>query len=422
MFKQALAAAACVLAAVPAVATEGTVPRSPFGHLDHVFVIMMENRAADQIVGAAATSTPFINAYAAKSNLATNYWAVGHPSLTNYLEVVGGSNFGVINDFWPNWTNGGCVDYGNTGGCANPVTPIAGTGLDYAFPATVDACQLPWFNQLGPLPQCATPGAGSAIVANNWGNVDYPAAYYTAKTIAHQLVENGRDWKSYQQSLPTMGSAVDGVNYADGDFSNLSQPWPLFVTNAAGVSVPATVQKRYAVKHNPFVYFADVQTGTASSGLSLAQTVPFEGKDGLYADLARGSVPAFSWIVPDQCHDMHSAGGGTAECANGTDTLLMGDAAVERLVTAIKGSPAWKEGRNAIVVLWDENDYGNAADQVALIVDTNYGSHGVRSGAPYNHYSLTRTIEAAFGLRCLNHACDSGTAIMSDLFGGGSRD
>jgi len=29
------------------------------------------------------------------ANTATSYFAVAHPSLTNYLEVVGGSNFGV---------------------------------------------------------------------------------------------------------------------------------------------------------------------------------------------------------------------------------------------------------------------------------------------------------------------------------------
>ena len=55
------------------------------------------------------TNAPFINSYASTANLATNYYGVGHPSLTNYLEVVGGSNFGVINDFSPDWHNTTCV-------------------------------------------------------------------------------------------------------------------------------------------------------------------------------------------------------------------------------------------------------------------------------------------------------------------------
>ena len=40
---------------------------------------------------------------------------------------------------------------------------------------------------------------------------------------------------------------------------------------------------------------------------------------------------------------------------------------------AIHSSDAWHEGRNAIVVVWDENDYSAApnTNQVLVIVDTN---------------------------------------------------
>src|SRR5579863_6955897 len=79
-------------------AAQGPVPRG-IPHLDHVFVIMMENHAYGQILG--NPSAPFMNSYAPRANLATNYYAVAHPSLTNYLEVVGGSNFDVLNDNSP---------------------------------------------------------------------------------------------------------------------------------------------------------------------------------------------------------------------------------------------------------------------------------------------------------------------------------
>jgi len=202
MLKKTLVAAVCASAAALASAHQGNVPNSTFGHLDHVFLIMMENHSAAEIIGSSNPATPFLNAYARQANLAANYWAVGHPSLTNYLEVVGGSNFGVIDDYWPDWTNGGCVDHNPSGsGCGGAVRPISGVGLDYGFPATVDACQQPWFAQLGPLPQCATAGNGSAVVANNWGIVDYSTPQtYTARTIAHQLAAEGRTWRSYQQS------------------------------------------------------------------------------------------------------------------------------------------------------------------------------------------------------------------------------
>jgi len=58
-----------------------------------VFVILMENHGYSQIVN--NSNAPFINQYAKTHNVATNYFAIAHPSLTNYLEIVGGSNFGV---------------------------------------------------------------------------------------------------------------------------------------------------------------------------------------------------------------------------------------------------------------------------------------------------------------------------------------
>ena len=407
---QLVLASLSLMAAATVSASEDAIERNTIPHLDHVIVVMMENHSAAEILGATSADTPFINAYAKTVGQAANYWAVGHPSLTNYLEIVGGSNFGLTDDNWPNWVNGGCVDNNPKGsGCGGAYAPIDGAGMDYAFPATVDACVSPWSIQLGPLSVCST--TGSAIVANNWGIVSYPAITYTPKTIAHQLAERGKTWKSYQESLPTTGPRVDGVNYSDGTYSSVS---PVAAWQISGNDVP--VSKLYAVKHNPFVYFKDVQIG-AQADLSLNQVVGFDGTDGLYADLARGTVPTFAFVAPNQCHDMHTAGGSTAQCGDDAHAREMGDAALKTLVTAVKASPIWKDGKTALVIVWDENDYGNYANQVVTLVDTNYSEGPVVSNRQYNHYSLTKTIEAALDLPCLNHACDSSTHLMSDLFG-----
>src|SRR5580658_7987729 len=117
-------AAATALATISAHAAELTAPHSGFGSLDHVFLIMMENQTNTDIIG--NPNAPFINAYAKIANSATNYFAVGHPSAPNYLEIIGGSNFGVANDYWPNWIGSGCVDHApQSTGCVNAVTPIA---------------------------------------------------------------------------------------------------------------------------------------------------------------------------------------------------------------------------------------------------------------------------------------------------------
>jgi phospholipase C len=343
---------------------------APLPRLDHVFLIMMENRSYDKIMG--SMDAPFINQLARSANLAANYFAVGHPSLTNYLEIVGGSNFGVTNDNSPNWHNAARSN--------GMVSPIAGIGTDAATPAAIAP-----FN--------------SAIAA----------APYTALTIADQLAAKGKSWKTYQESMPASGM-VDSVNFSDGIYSNLSE------AAIAGSGKPNKILQLYAVKHNPFVYFDHIQKD-ADPRNGLNNVADFSGISGLYADLRAGEAPNFSFIVPNQCHDMHGIDNGSPLCRNEATLLQMGDATVKQLVAAIKASKSWLEGKNAIIVMWDENDYSATPNQVVAIIDTNYGSRGVVSKQPYSHFSLLKTLEAGFDLPCLNHACDSNVSLMSDLFG-----
>ena len=101
------AAILCLFAAAVATtlrAQERDVPKG-IPHLDHAFVIVMENHGYQQILN--NPNEPYLNSLIVNKevNLATNYFAVGHPSLTNYLEIVGGSNFGVRSDNAPSWHN-----------------------------------------------------------------------------------------------------------------------------------------------------------------------------------------------------------------------------------------------------------------------------------------------------------------------------
>jgi len=393
-------------------AGEGPVPRG-IPRLDHVFFIMMENHGYTQILN--NPNEPFVNWYAHTANLATNYFAIAHPSLTNYLEVTGGSNFGVLNDNSPDWHNADCTTNLASGttsldnGTAPDICPIYGSGTDAATPA-VD-----FSNETS-----GSPGE------NNIDGVQSIAAsdHITGKTIADQLVAWGRSWKSYQESLPLSGP--DGVNNSDGFYTNNTDFSKILPTLNPPLS-PSDIVALYAVKHNPFVYFRSVQEGHDPRN-SLRNVTNF---DGLYGDLASGHVPSFSFIVPNQCNDQHGRGNGGAFCnfdpsddgsQSGLNPALiyLGDVTIQRIVQAIKRSPAWREGRNAIVLTWDENDYSLAPNinQVVLIVDTNYGVHGVQSGRRYNHYSLLKSLEAGFGLPCLNHACDANVDVMTDLFSG----
>src|SRR5579863_80152 len=126
---RALIIATTSLTGATAFAFEGQVPFNHFGHLDHIYLIIMENQTNTDILGSA--NAPFINAYAKAANQATNYFAVGHPSAPNYLEIIGGSNFNLTSDYWPNWPGKGCVDNDSKStGCANAFTPISDPGMD----------------------------------------------------------------------------------------------------------------------------------------------------------------------------------------------------------------------------------------------------------------------------------------------------
>jgi hypothetical protein len=379
--------------------------------LDHVFVIMMENHSYSQIRN--NPNAPFANALAQSANTATRYFAIAHPSLTNYLEVVGGSNFGVQSDNNPDWKSASCSTNLSTGqaNTDNPpspnVCPIAGSGMD------------------APTPKFDTVNETVPPTILSVTNIDgvtptIPAARTIGRTIADQLVEHGMSWKSYQESLPPMGA--EGVNFSDGFFTD-------------GTNIPnvlpgekQTLVKLYAAKHNPFVYFRSVQDGDDPRN-SLSNVVGFEGSRGLFDDLARGHVPTFSFIAPNQCNDQHGRDNAGPACDfdpndDGTQAHLnpaliyQGDLVLRRLVHAIHDSPVWREGRSAIVVLWDENDYSATpiTNQVLLVVDTNYGPHGIRSNNFYTHFSLLKTLEDSLGLPCLNHACDANVHAMSDLF------
>jgi phosphatidylinositol-3-phosphatase len=414
--------AACI-AAASANAGEGQVPNG-IVPLDHVFVIMMENHAYGQIAG--NPQAPFINSLMGKANLATNYFAIAHPSNTNYLEVVGGSNFNKLSDQYPDWHNANCIPNIMRGQTTNTDSPNSGVfcpisgrnGTDAAIPV-VDNTQ----NETSAPP-----------LTNINGKLSIPAdTNIDGISIADQLVRAGKSWKSYQEGLPITGA--DGVNVSDGFYSigginaeevNVTSDFAALSTTGNPVSASDVVYL-YAVKHNPFVYFASVQEGQ-DPALSLSRTVSFEGPKGLYADLKEGTVPDFAFIAPNQCNDQHGRGNGTAFCNydaddNGTQQglnpslILQGDLTVQRIYTAIKASPVWRNSRSAIVILWDENDYSTTtSNQVVLIVETNYQRHREVSQKFYDHYSLTKTLDAAFRLPCLNHACDKGVEVMSDLF------
>ena len=297
--------------------------------------------------------------------LATQFYAEVHPSEGNYVAILGGDTFGIHDD-----------------------------DAYYCKPKLQD----PW---------CGASGRA--------GYVDHTVS---GPSLVDQLEAKGLTWKAYMESIPTPGSGA--------------VRWP-----TADHPVSGTPAELYAVKHNGFMNFKRVQDDPRRA----AKIVGF---DVLEHDLKSGELPNYAHIVPNQCNDMHGRDRGTntpEDCrkSNAEGLIKRADKIVGELVDKIMQSAAWNTpGNTAIVITFDENDGAERSAEtqgccgydpsspanfgggrIPTIVITNHGPRAVKDDTPYNHYSLLRTTETAFGIsEHLAHAGDTeaGVVDMVPLF------
>ena len=81
--------------ASPAPATPSPVIGVP--NLDHIVLIMLENRDYKTVIGP-DSQMPLLNTLAQQEVILSNYFAVAHPSLPNYISLVSGSTQGITSD------------------------------------------------------------------------------------------------------------------------------------------------------------------------------------------------------------------------------------------------------------------------------------------------------------------------------------
>jgi hypothetical protein len=354
---------------------------TPAGTPQHIFYIMMENHGYAQIIGNTADA-PYINNLATHNGLELSYFGVTHPSLPNYLAAVSGDFQGIWDD---------CKAGADIFCAPEEFIPDAGDGT-----------------------------AGDYLTPEQIASASATAHLFAGHNIVDQLEANGLSWRAYMQSLPETGSQVEY--------------WPV-VDTATG---PVTV-KLYAQKHNPFMYFSDINS---PGNPRLNGIVPFEGN--FASDLASGHVPNFVWISPDQCHDMHGVSTSNAalialpKCGfpdSGLDhgAIQLGDRFLRKTVREITSSSTWNHSRSAIVITWDEDDYSGFAgccgsptgvggvtlggSQVPTIVLTSYHKGYRTLGVSANHYSLLATIESMWHLGCLANSCSiPSSGLLTPLF------
>ena len=68
----------------------------PVSRSSHIVTIVMENAEYSEVINSAAA--PYVNALARRYGLAQESYAVGHPSLPNYLALTSGSTHAISSD------------------------------------------------------------------------------------------------------------------------------------------------------------------------------------------------------------------------------------------------------------------------------------------------------------------------------------
>jgi hypothetical protein len=194
-----------------------------------------------------------------------------------------------------------------------------------------------------------------------------PSASNSTSSTAHlvtQLKAANIDWVTYQEGM-TAGTC------------------PI-------ASIGATY---YAAKHDPFVFFQDVSGNPPSSSNAdcIAHHRPYSD---FAADLAAGSMPAYVFITPNLCNDMHGANGCPGNGSTGAD-IHNGDT---WLSTELPPILAYANAHDSVVYLvWDEGSNNQTIPFLA------FGPH-VKTGASatgYSHSSLLKSIEEQLGVPVL---------------------
>jgi phosphatidylinositol-3-phosphatase len=171
----------------------------------------------------------------------------------------------------------------------------------------------------------------------------------TGDSVFHQVAATGRGWRAYAESSPGT-CALD--NSADG---------------------------RYLVRHVPSTYYVDDRADCARWTVPLG--TPSAGA--LHDDVAAGRLPAFGFVTPDACHDMH----GAPACPGAG--VRAGDDWLRSWLGQVLAGPDYRSMRLVVIITWDE---GSGADNHVPTLVISPTTHRVTAPGPYTHCSTLRSV------------------------------
>jgi phosphatidylinositol-3-phosphatase len=286
------------------------------------------------------------------------------------------------------------------GDLANEVALLSGQG---PTPATAANC--PEYKDL-------SPGTLNAEGQAEGDGCVYPAE---AKTLPGQLVEAKKSWKAYVEDIGNgqAGQAAGCRHPALGGPDDAQAPRP---------------GDAYETWRNPFVYFHSLVDSADCGERDV-------GLDQLETDLeVEKQTPAFSYIVPNACHD-----GSEVPCEAGQPAgLAAAQPFLEKVVPEIEASVAYKKGGLIAITFAQAPQSGPNADAGACCGTPEYPNMPPAATAPastgpvketggggrvgmlllspfvepgsvnetgyYNHYSMLLSIEEFFGLPSIGYA------------------
>jgi hypothetical protein len=242
------------------------------------------------------------------------------------------------------------------------------------------------------------PGCG---LATNYYNISHPSLpnYLAAASGSTDGVTNNCAPSKCPQTVPSLF----------GQLAAAGKTWRTYAQGMAG-ACSATATATYESSHNPALYYTDAKTNCP------AWDVPFDDPStGFLHDLAQGTLPNFSFVIPDQCNSSENCSVTTA------------DLWLQQLIPQIQSSSAYQSAQTVVFVSWDEGSHGqkgvdctskpkDTTCEVATLVISPYTRPGTKPLTLYTHYSLLRTTEDLLGLPHLAHAADTTTTSLRTDF------
>jgi hypothetical protein len=293
------------------------------------------------------------------------------------------------------------------------VTLLGGTATLTAGVAALTTCAPPPAlagNQL-----CGTKAAGTHYSHIIWiwmenkpyGSVIGNSSAPYENAIAHQCAMSTNYYGITHPSLPNYLAATGGSTFnVTDDASPASHPIDapsLFSQlTAAGKSsrsyeesmptnCATTSASPYAVKHNPAAYYTNIRAICATSD------VPLDGN--FDRDIAAGTLPAFSFVTPNLCNDMH-------DCSVAT-----GDAWLAKWIPMIVSGPNYRAGDTMIVLTWDEGS--GTSNQIPTVVVAPSARPGTVASTRLDHYALLGSTEDVLGVARLGAAVGAPSLVSA---------